>query len=486
MHFFVPDTNFFLQCSDYNMLDWSLVTDDLDITIAVPRVVQREIDSHKDGGNARRASRARRAWSIFAKVIDSGDTNRITTQVKSRKLSLELLMPKIRPEDFPDLDLQNDDDVVVAEALWVSRQQTAARVVFVSNDTPALMTAKSQNLPYLRPPQQWFLPPEKDERDKTIDELRRQVKSLTSQQPEVEFALSDHAGTPIECDVTLFAPLSDASVRTLMNEVRAQFPMQTVFPKEPPVQPSDPLRRIGSSLVGTAFQQWEPAGAGDIERYQKRHYPEWLRQIESDLRGLHQRLNEGLFIAVPVTLENKGQQPAKNVLVAYQAEGAIIFGVPASRADGDDEESEKPLLASPPPPPKGAYISLASQLIGRSSIVDVFSPRALPGMRDLSSLLQPNRHDPHDFYWKPRRPTVESRTWSLECNEFRHQHEPFSLDLVFRPEPMSQGEISAAVRCSAHASNLPARVELLIPVRIRVSLGDTMERAREELRFLCP
>jgi hypothetical protein len=68
MHIFVPDTNFFLQCFDYTMLDWSPVTDDTTITIAVPRVVQKEIDQHKDGGNGRRASRARRAWGLFAQV----------------------------------------------------------------------------------------------------------------------------------------------------------------------------------------------------------------------------------------------------------------------------------------------------------------------------------------------------------------------------------------------------------------------------------
>jgi hypothetical protein len=33
------------------MLDWSLVTDDREIVIVVPRAVQREIDRHKDEGD---------------------------------------------------------------------------------------------------------------------------------------------------------------------------------------------------------------------------------------------------------------------------------------------------------------------------------------------------------------------------------------------------------------------------------------------------
>src|ERR1700745_4001966 len=113
MHILVPDTNFFLQCLDYETLDWSLVTDDPDITIAVPRTVQREIDRHKDGGNSRRASRARKAWSLFAQIIDSND-NCLPTRVINGSLNIELLMPKIRADDCPDLDLQNPDDQIVA------------------------------------------------------------------------------------------------------------------------------------------------------------------------------------------------------------------------------------------------------------------------------------------------------------------------------------------------------------------------------------
>ncbi|MBO2969086.1 hypothetical protein DIJ61_32670 [Burkholderia pseudomallei] len=83
-----------MQCLDYHELDWFPLTDDLHIAIVVPRTVQREIDRHKDGGNGRRASRARKAWSLFARVIDSND-NRVTTRIKNRDLSIELLMPKI-------------------------------------------------------------------------------------------------------------------------------------------------------------------------------------------------------------------------------------------------------------------------------------------------------------------------------------------------------------------------------------------------------
>jgi hypothetical protein len=65
---------------------------------------------------------------LFAQVIDSVD-DRITSQVKGVTISLELLMlSQISADDFPDLDLANTDDQIVAEALVVQQQRTGTTV----------------------------------------------------------------------------------------------------------------------------------------------------------------------------------------------------------------------------------------------------------------------------------------------------------------------------------------------------------------------
>jgi hypothetical protein len=445
----------------------------------VPRVVQREIDRHKDGGNARRASRARKAWALFAQVIDSDD-NRLTKEVGNYNISLELLMPKISAYDFPYLDLQNPDDQIVAEALWVRRHRPDDSLTFLSNDTPALTTAKSQKLPFLRLPEQWMLQPEKDERDRMIEELRKQVQVLSSQKPELAFVLPDVPDNRVSTEITLFPELGVTDISTLMDEIQAQFPMEKSFPEEPPARKEGTLFEL-AALMTSRFEQWEPADAKDIVHYQKKSYPEWLRQIEFELKDIHQRLNVDLFSTVTLVLENQGQQPARSVLISVQAEGAIIFGAPPKKGDGDKPDSARSLITAPPTPPSGKYVNLADRFMNMTAVPDYFGRGNGPAIPDFTTMLADHRHDPNVFYWKLARPTGETTEWELECDEFRHQHEPYQLKIPLRPNPVSEGNISGVIRCKAHASNLPNVVELLVPVRIRVARGDTLSQIRSEL-----
>ncbi|OHU98934.1 hypothetical protein BLA34_18285 [Ralstonia solanacearum] len=482
MQTFVPDTNFFLQCLDYHELDWSLLTDDSHIAIVVPRTVQREIDRHKDGGNGRRASRARKAWSLFAQVIDS-DENRVTTQIKNRILSIELLMPKIRADDFPDLDMQNPDDQIVAEALWLQQQRSSDCVTLISNDTAALATAKSQQLPFQRLPQQWMLPPEKDERDRTIDELRKRVERLSSQHPEITFTLPGVSDKFVSANVTLFPALTKADIELLIDEVRNQFPMEEHFPQEPPTYRGGSVFDRVSAQIRSRHEQWTPASVPEIDHYQKEAYPEWLQQTKSKLESIHLRLNADLFSSFTLSIENIGQQPAQNLLISCQAEGDIIFGAPSQRRD-DDPDEEEPWLTAPPTPPAGKYVS---------AFESFRTMREFSGMRpkiyehrfpDLTDVLVSQRHDPNSFYWKPHPPKNETTQWLLTCDEFRHQHEPHTLELKFRPDPAAEGNVAGAIRCQAHASNLPERIELVIPIRVQIVRGNTVEQIREELSRL--
>jgi hypothetical protein len=408
MHILVPDTNFFLQCLDYRTLDWSLVTADSDVAIAVPRAVQREIDRHKDGGNARRASRARKASGLFAQVIDSHD-NRITTVVRNFSISIELLMSRIKAEEFPELDLQNPDDQIVAEALWVQRQRSDIQVTFISNDTAALVTAKSQQLSFQRLPLQWMLPPEKDDRDRTIDELRKTVARLSSQHPELVFDLSDIPDNRMSVQVTLFPPLTKTEIDILMGEIGAQFPMQSDFPQEPPERHDDKLFSLVARFANP-LEQWKPASTQEIHHYQREAYPKWLRQIRSELENLHHQLNGGPLSTFTLTIANTGQQPAKNLLVTLRAEGAIIFGVPPIRRDDEATDNQKPLLSPPPTAPAGAYVTIADRFMALNAVPSIFAPNLERRVADLSGVWMTQRHDPNGFYWKSR--PRQRKAWS--------------------------------------------------------------------------
>ncbi len=459
------------------MLDWSLVTDDSEITIAIPRAVQRELDRLKDGGNSRRSSRARKACSTFAKIIESED-NRLKIQSKRQSLTVELLMKRVRPEDFPDLDLQSSDDQIVAEAISVMSDRDAEQVTFLSNDTAALTTAKAQGLPFKRLPQEWMLPPEKDERDKTIDELRKKVERLSSQQPELTFATPELTDNRVSTEVTFFPALTDDEVEMLMREIEDQFPMEAYFPQEEPKQ-----RRTNAFDLATRIanlQQWQPASASAIRRYQEEAYPNWLLSIRSELKNFHLRLSGEVLATFSLVIDNGGQQPATNLLVSCLAEGQIIFGIPTpAKSGGDESDDETPWLTAPPEPPAGKYMNIVERMSGMNGYADLLAAHLERHIPVTMPAWASTAHDPNSFYWKPRRPATEESRWQLECEEFRHQHEPYSLEIVFRPDSLEAETVNGVIRCQANASNLPERLEKVIPVRIRVVRGDTCEKVRE-------
>lgn len=126
-------------------------------------------------------------------------------------------------------------------------------------------------------------------------------------------------------------------------------------------------------------------------------------------------------------------------------------------------------------------MNMADRFMALNAMPSIFGPNLERRVADLSSVWTTQRHDPNGFYWKPHCPTEETTEWVLECDEFRHQHEPHALEIAFRPDSATEGNVTGAIRCLAHASNLPERIELAIPVRVQVARGNTVDQVREAL-----
>ncbi len=474
MHYIVPDTNFFLQCKDYHELDWSVVTTEAEIVIAVPRTVQRELDKHKDGGNTRRASRARKICSLFAEILEADDL-RLVRNSRGRSLTLTLLAPTLRQDDYPNLDLQDDDNRIVAEALWLRNAHRGTPVTFLSNDTPALVTAKHEDLPYRRLPSAWSLPSETDERDKTIESLRLQLAELQAQTPDLKFAIAGWEGGPLRSQLTVYPPLKPAQRAAFLAYAKAARPMQQIFSQEPP--PKTKMDQVGSALRAVmGSERWVPPSDSAIRKYHQEDYPAWLEALEEWFATIHDRLNRRAVCQVEAQLQNDGAVPAHSLLVSLEAQGGIVLLPPAKDTDAVAPTTDTPLPA-PPRAPAGRWESALGELA-----------RALQGANNalapklhFGSLLAPQPHDPDAFYWKPNRPTVETQQWELECSAFRHLHEPFTQILRFRPQRWAAGTVSAALRCRAHAANVPGVVEHVLPIRLTLVEGDTDAEVREQM-----
>jgi predicted ribonuclease YlaK len=106
MLIFFVDTNFFLQCRDPRQLPWADVADGNDVVVLIPRTVQKEVDQKKQGGNSRRAKRARKASSLFREVLGALELRKVVREAGPR---VELSFPPPpdpNRERLPQLDLE--------------------------------------------------------------------------------------------------------------------------------------------------------------------------------------------------------------------------------------------------------------------------------------------------------------------------------------------------------------------------------------------
>ncbi|SAL39293.1 hypothetical protein AWB69_03883 [Caballeronia udeis] len=476
MKYFSPDTNFFLQCKDYLTLDWSLLSGDEEIRLVVPRTVLRELDKHKSGGNTRRASRARKISSMIDEVLEADGCRMTKAQARGKTITIELLFPPALVADlYPQLDLSNPDDRIIAEIQWFSNEHPENEVVFITDDSAAKQTARAVGILYAKLPAEWMLAPEPDQRDKAIAEMRQRIAALESEAPVLHFEHANETSGPPIFEFTFFEPLDEASILRLIELAKSSYPMQTDFSGKPSME-GWPAHLRGTEAIGFAYAAIGtlPPSDADIQRYQEIDYPKWLSALERHLETVHDDFND-LLASVTISMLNDGSRPANNLLVEFSIDGSAVFISP----EAEKSEPTPRAIASPPSPPK-------RKPIVSSVMAEWAMTRQIPAM-DFTAYKLPEMHrikerDPNCFYPKDGSTAASTSTLAFECSSFRHKHAPEQFSLSIRPTKFDASEAGAVIRCTAHAENAAQVVELVVPVRFRILLGDTFERARKLVR----
>lgn len=104
-----PDTNLFIQCHALKSVDWSFWSEYSEVRLIVSRPVQREIDSQKSRGNDRVGRRARKAYQLFRRILES-DQNYIQVREADPQVKLILAEPGKPASELKDvLDYTNAD-----------------------------------------------------------------------------------------------------------------------------------------------------------------------------------------------------------------------------------------------------------------------------------------------------------------------------------------------------------------------------------------
>jgi PIN domain len=467
-----PDTNIFLQCKALKELPWGDVidTDEIDLLVGAP--VLDEIDRLKNDGNQRRARRARDTNSLFRQVLDSGNES-VTIREAAPRIVLKFAPPLEPKRETPEtLDLSRPDDRLIDEVMLFRRREPSAQIF--SDDTGMMRRSRQHGVPLIAVPESWLLPPEKDDRDKQIGALKAEVAQLRNTEASLSLYLLTTDGSPVKNiaeRMPLFADLSDTELTELMQSVQNLYPKATDFGVESPPRPN-PSELSGLRALVEPLYSWHAPTQEQIHRYES-GYEEWLQKARKKLTELALKLNSiGRIREFRVEVANIGTLPADEVLFEVTSHGGIQVSVGAR-----DETPElmstihrfKREISFPPPPkaPRGEHLF---ELFRRNATLGAFGDHDFMGnaglMSHLSGISKANfRRDRHAFY-RREDDSKPSSSASFTCEELRHQREAQSFS-IWIVAPFHLHDINAHLHLRVSARNMPAPVELHIPIEIR-------------------
>ncbi|MGY4829158.1 PIN domain-containing protein [Sphaerotilaceae bacterium SBD11-9] len=434
-----PDTNLFLQCRALQEIDWGSLGEFDTIDLVVTRPVQAEIDKHKGKGSGRTSTRARAASSLIGRALDDADNSLV---IRTGRPEVRLLL-RIggRPSErlAQQLDYAEPDDQLVGFVAEYRDVHLGEDARVLTHDIGPRASAKAVGVPCQPIPDSWLLASETDEAERRLKSVQADLERYKAAEPCISLELEGDAkdSETLTGDYVVYQALTADEIEALTRTLQSRRPEQTDFGSQ------EPKKVPGKASEGGAFdvalfsfeaaKHFTPASDDEIDRY-KTAYAAWLESSRKLLRDLHLRLQ--LCQSPPrllMLLSNVGSRPAESALVTFSANGSFLLQPPPK----DDERLyQKPALGQPPAPPKGRWASAFDFLSGVGGLGQL-----APSHLDLPHLGQlRNLRDDEEFYYRPSRPSLPVREFSLECALWRHQIDAhlFEINLHVRPSQTAE------------------------------------------------
>lgn len=214
------DANIILEGKPLEELPWEEVDSEGPILALITAQVIQELDSKKRDG---RLAPVARAFNRRLGELGRGGKPAVIREASPR-VELAIAKPgRIPWADYDELDPEDGDARVVAEALHARGISDAERVV-VSHDIKPILYATGRNLRTVHVSDDWLRPPEPSPNDKAIQRLKQQVRELQSTEPEFEIEIEYTADTPAE--LYKAEPLTTEQSAELHVKLLAQAPRQ--------------------------------------------------------------------------------------------------------------------------------------------------------------------------------------------------------------------------------------------------------------------
>lgn len=302
------DSNIALECSAIDGLPWKDISPTGPILVLVAPTVMQEVDAKKN--HARLGDHARRFNRILRPLL-AGQSTVLVRELPAPRVEIALAdCTRFDWEQYPELDRDEPDARVVAQALSAQGPSPEARVV-VSQDIRPLHLATRHGMSIHQVRETWLRPKEVSEAEKKANKLQRELDAMKAREPQLSLHLS--ASQP-SIDVYRIKALSLDEKRAIQETIVRLSPM--------PVQERSGLNPIVGDYDYTLSKRYT--------KWQCNKVPHFVQDYERKIE-----LNYGQ-LKIRFRIENTGKVPAESLLIRLTATGGWF--------------NEKYLFASPSGP----------------------------------------------------------------------------------------------------------------------------------------
>ena len=419
------DTNLFLHYKTLDQIDWSKLGDFDHIEVVVCPPVQREIDELKGGRERRRSERARKAASIFLEIAEHGPQQQ---RAASPRVTLDLDVTSQPKQGLADwLDYSQNDDCIIGHLAQFREDNSSADAHLLTRDSGPVLKARTLGIPYIRIPDDWLLPPEPDDRDREIQQLKRQLQEFQAQEPEFDFSCGQSSSAqPSHVEITYgaFQLLTSRERDQLLERLQERYP------------PRVANRKLISADV--------------VSQYEDRDYPAWISECQECMDGVHDVIQEEHCPELTVSIQNIGSSPARNTRIEMRASKNIGLTVPITELR---ECGLIPVMERPKPPDQPQF-GLAYFLGQQTALSRMMLPHFNAAL---------DFRDQEDFEYTSDVKLEIEQSVVFSCGLWRHSLEPQEFTVRLVPEEFSS-QVTGEITCTVHAENLtkPATFKLIV------------------------
>ncbi len=428
--YFIPDTNIFLHYQIFTDINWLKELEAKEAVLLVCHPVMRELDDKKFTAFDDRIKE--RAHKVVAKLGEVSESD----QDFRESVRLELI-PREPNIDWASEGLNRDvqDDWIIATILC--EKDNYPNLVLVTADTGIKMKAKLRGIETKKLSDKLFLKSGKDQKQKEIDQLKKQLLEFQNRMPELHLLLlsNEQYGKVAEFEIIQPTELSPEEVEKRLAEVREKLTYL------PPRKKSYPLMPFYGPPSEEEIQRFKD----DVEKYIER-----LRGFFEEKHNYDDLIPR--TIKLQFLLLNAGNAPADDI--------DVFLHFP----DGFEMCEEKELPKEPREPAEPVPPRDQKELLSSSFGIGQFRmPNILPEGLNLSSIRLLNT--PPNFDGKPFIKKTNSYEVRYQLGQLKHSMER-SFDPVYITFPSFEKVKSFHIDVLIVPSNHP-KIQDKIHIKIK-------------------